>query len=118
MLRTVWLYQSETILRQKSDGKLMMISDFVMEKGTDRLILPRELWGNRPHSSAMPGVSLSQASTWTIGIRSNSATNSPFDEAFPGETALFVFDNSSAHGCYATDPLRAEDELGSRRQCT
>lgn len=31
-----------------------------------------------------------------------------FQELFPDKTALFIFDNSSAHGGYATEALRAE----------
>jgi hypothetical protein len=43
MPRFVWVYESEQVLRQKSDGKLFMISDFIMEEGEGRLILPEHL---------------------------------------------------------------------------
>jgi hypothetical protein len=40
MPRYVWVWEAEQVLRQKSDGKLFMISDFIMKEGEGRLVLP------------------------------------------------------------------------------
>jgi hypothetical protein len=43
MPKYVWVWEAEQILRQKSDGKLFMISNFIMEEGEGRLVLPENL---------------------------------------------------------------------------
>jgi hypothetical protein len=113
MPRHVWVYQFETVLRQKSDGKLMMISDFILEKGDGRLCLPKEQWGDRSEAECdarrviEPGKNQDY---WNLNQLCDQVAIALkiFNEAYPGKIALFVFDNSSAHGGYATDALRAE----------
>lgn len=101
------------MLRQKSDGKLMMISDFVMERGTGRLALPAVLSGDRPQDLCdvrrviEPGKNVEY---WSLNQLCEQllVALKIFDEAFPGKIGLFIFDNSSVHGGDASDALRAE----------
>ncbi|TFK80727.1 hypothetical protein K466DRAFT_636180 [Polyporus arcularius HHB13444] len=107
--RTAWLPAGGTVLQKKGRGRLIHVSDFIMEP-TGRLVLRNEQGDiiedarkiiYYPGSNGDPWWDTAQLIVQikkAIGI---------FDAAHPGCVALFIFDQSSAHASLPPDALRA-----------
>lgn len=116
-----WLHDGEPPLRKKSRGCLIHVSDFLNPEN-GRLIL-RGTSGDiieDAHKIIYPG---SKGDPWWDTeqlLAQVQLAIDIFNHAHPGKIALFIFDNSSAHGSLPPDALKAFEmnmkDGGKRKQ--
>ncbi|PBK86096.1 hypothetical protein ARMGADRAFT_1047942 [Armillaria gallica] len=103
--KSAWLLKDQTLLQQKSCGHLIHVSDFLTE-GTGRLII-------------YPGAG---GDAWWDTQQLIKQVKHPMkihDAVNLGTTALFIFDQLSAHASLSSDALHAFDmnKSNSGKQC-
>ena len=111
----MWMENGKQPLRPKGQGKGIMVSDFIHPGG--RLRVPDQLsnadleaLGLSSHF-ATEYLEYGKDNYWTSEkmIRQVLDVALPvFRVAFPDFVGVWIFDNSSNHGCFAPDALRAE----------
>ncbi|KAF7323696.1 hypothetical protein MKEN_00590500 [Mycena kentingensis (nom. inval.)] len=105
---TLWLRKGENPLRKKGRGRLIHISDFI-NPVTGRLFIRGEDGeiARDARKIIYPGAN---GDPWwdcdQLLVQMKDAIDI-FDTRFPEKQALFVFDNSSAHGSLGPDSLKA-----------
>jgi hypothetical protein len=102
------LQPGQTILQKKGRGRLIHVSDFVNEV-TGRLVL-RNAEGKIEMDARKIIFPGSNGDAWWDHDQLLTQVKHAieiFEKAHPGCTALFVFDQSSAHACLAPDALKA-----------
>lgn len=99
----VWTFKGEMPIRQKGNGRSIMISDFLLS-AIGRLKSPnidvREIFFSGKNGDGW----------WThehLAIQLRDKAIPAFKELFPNAIGVFVFDNSTAHGAMAKDALVA-----------
>ncbi|PLW18644.1 hypothetical protein PCANC_13305 [Puccinia coronata f. sp. avenae] len=121
--RLAWLLPGTTELRSKNLGRLIHISDFILESTcTGRLKLSAEEFeksqsdcGKKPESDdaatvIYPGTTGDK--WWNMEQLSHQVAHKAipiFETLHPNSQAVFVFDCSSAHGAYAKSALRIQN---------
>jgi hypothetical protein len=107
-MRSAWLAEGETVLQKKSRGRLIHFSDFITE-GTGRLV-QRDKHGviiadareiTYPGAKGDPWWDTDQL------IKQVKRAIKIHNDIHPGVTALFIFDQSSAHASLPEGALRA-----------
>ena len=111
--RSIWVEKGEMPLRPKGKGRGIMVSDFLYQRG--RLAAPRSItedWLSehnlRRHATEF--FEYSKNNYWTAEKMVHQVKTVAillFELAFPKDEyeALFLFDNSSNHGCMPDDAL-------------
>ncbi|KAF8607403.1 hypothetical protein BDV93DRAFT_591655 [Ceratobasidium sp. AG-I] len=114
-----WIMEGETLLRQKGRGRLVHVSDFIVET-SGRLSLTEEQIAQQkalPESERLgawdarkiiyPGKN--QDAYWDMPQLIEQVKNAIriFNIMHPGAVMLMFFDQSSAHNAYASDALSA-----------
>jgi hypothetical protein len=118
--KAYWGHPSETVLRDKNQGRLMMVSDFITA-GTEcgRLVLTDEQWATQLE---LPEDERSSCNARRIIYPSSAPGGDAYwnmkqmvdqlrdairiaNIIFPGKTLVFIFDNSSAHNSLPVDAL-------------
>ncbi|KAF9455258.1 hypothetical protein BDZ94DRAFT_1115182, partial [Collybia nuda] len=106
--RTAWLAKGQTVLQKKSRGRLIHVSNFITEAG-GRLVLRDEL-GNIIEDARKIIYPGAKGDPWWDCeqlIKQIKHAIAIHNRAHPDCTALFIFDNSSAHGSLPPDALKA-----------
>ncbi|EJD54935.1 hypothetical protein AURDEDRAFT_155172 [Auricularia subglabra TFB-10046 SS5] len=92
--QSLWLKKDQQVLRSKSRGRIVHVSDFIVEE-TGRLVL------NDAQKAAQAKLPTSERLPVDNAIKIRKLL-------FPDKQAVWVFDNSSAHGAFAPDALQAQ----------
>jgi transposase len=113
--RDMWMEDGKQPLRPKGQGKGIMVSDFIHPGG--RLRVPDHLSDTDLEARGLPR----RFATEYLEYGKDNYWNSEkmiqqvldvalpiFRAAFPGFIGVWIFDNSTNHGCFAPDALRAE----------
>lgn len=109
-MKSAWLAEGQTVLQKKSRGRLIHVSDFITEV-TGRLVR-RDKDGNIIADARQIIYPGSKGDAWwdteqlIVQIRKAVKIH---NDLHPGVTALFIFDQSSAHASLAPGALRAFD---------
>lgn len=113
--RNMWVENGKQPLRPKGQGKGIMVSDFIHPGG--RLRVPHsfsdadlEALGLSSHF-ATEYLEYGKDNYWTSEKMIDQVVNVAlpiFRVAFPDFVGVWIFDNSSNHGCFSPDALRAE----------
>ncbi|EFP82441.2 uncharacterized protein PGTG_08397 [Puccinia graminis f. sp. tritici CRL 75-36-700-3] len=120
--KSSWLLPGSREIREKNAGRLIHISDFILET-TGRLKLPEEqaqalnLESNDAATVIYPGSNGDK--WWDMEQLCDQVSNKAipiFESLHPDSQAIFVFDCSSAHGAFSKTALRAANNLDSETQ--
>lgn len=113
--RQMWMEDGKQPLRPKGQGKGIMVSDFIHPGG--RLRVPDHLSDAEIEALGLPGrfavkyLEYGKDNYWTSEkmIQQVIEVALPiFRAAFPDFVGIWLFDNSSNHGCFAPDALRTD----------
>ncbi|KAI7967868.1 hypothetical protein MJO29_001145 [Puccinia striiformis f. sp. tritici] len=119
--RLSWLLPGTNELRSKNTGRLIHISDFILETtgrlklSPDEFNLSQEDTGKQPESDDATTVIYPGANGdkwWDMEQLCHQVSHKAipiFETLHPSSQAVFVFDCSSAHGAYAKDALRVQN---------
>ena len=111
--QTLWLQEGETVLRNKSPGQSIMISEFQCPcHGTMR----SAAWTSRTYFYA----GTNREGYWTSKDMLKQLTEDAiplFEILHPDAQAVFIFDQSSNHNAYPRDALLAHNMSKAPRRC-
>ncbi|PLW44829.1 hypothetical protein PCASD_07130 [Puccinia coronata f. sp. avenae] len=119
--KSTWLLPGTSEIRSKNTGRLIHISDFILES-TGRLVLSTEMFEKSQLESGTKPA-LADAATviypgsngdpwWDMEQLCNQVSKKAipiFEHLHPNSQAVFIFDCSSAHGAFAKTALRAQN---------